>query len=241
MKIKELLNEDNKTYMMIVPDKNYYLKDKNFLQLDYDYIYNEVSKLGITEIDIRNIMELDDYYETDTHWKQEKIEKVVKKMSEVMNFAYEIQEYKLNKYDKFYGVYYGESAISRESETLTYLTNDVINNANVKYLENKKLTKVYNLDKLTGLDSYEVYLDGASSFIEIENKNSLSDKELIIFRDSFGSSLTPLIVNYYAKITVIDNRYIASNMFRDMIEFKDQDVLFLYSTLIVNNSGSLKG
>ena len=240
-KIKGLLNEDNKTYMMIVPDKNYYLKEKNFLQLDYDYIYSEISKLGITEIDIRNIMELDDYYETDTHWKQEKIEKVVEKMSGVMNFNYQVQEYKENKYDKFFGVYYGESAISREPETLTYLTNDVINNANVKYLENKKLTNIYNLDKLTGLDSYEVYLDGASSFIEIENKNSISDKELIIFRDSFGSSLTPLLVNYYAKITVVDNRYIASNMFKDMIEFKDQDVLFLYSTLIVNNSGSLKG
>ena len=53
---------------------------------------------------------------------------------------------------------------------------------------------------MDSLDSYEVYLDGASSFIEIENKNSLSDKELIIFRDSFGSSLIPLLINYYKKI-----------------------------------------
>ena len=27
---------------MIIPDKNYYLKDKNFLQIDYDYIYQEL-------------------------------------------------------------------------------------------------------------------------------------------------------------------------------------------------------
>ena len=240
-KIESLLTEKNKTYMMLIPDKNYYLEEKNFLQLDYDYIYNEIGKLGISEIDIRDIMELNDYYETDTHWKQERIEKVVKKMSEVMDFDYEVQEYTENKYDKFYGVYYGESAINRKPEVLTYLTNDTINNVTVKYLENKKLTTIYNLEKLKGLDGYEVYLDGASSFIEIENKNSKSNKELIIFRDSFGSSLTPLLVNYYQKITVVDNRYINSGMFKDMIEFKDQDILFLYSTLIVNNSGSLKG
>ena len=64
---------------------------------------------------------------------------------------------------------------------------------------------------------------------------------MIIFRDSFGSSITPLLIPYYSKITVIDNRYIASDYLTNYIEFNDQDVLFLYSTLIVNNSGSLKG
>ncbi|MBQ4634434.1 MAG: hypothetical protein IJB71_03705 [Bacilli bacterium] len=240
-KLMSLLSSNNETYIMIVPDKNYYLEDYDFLQLDYDYIYGKINELNLTEIDIRNLMELDDYYETDTHWKQEKLDKVIKKMSEVMDFDYEIQEYKENKYNKFYGVYYGESAISREPETLTYLTNDDINNVSVKYLENKELTKIYNLEKLESLDSYEVYLDGASSFIEIENANSRSNKELIIFRDSFGSSITPLLVKYYAKITLVDNRYINSDTFKNLIEFKDQDVLFLYSTLIVNNGSSLKG
>ena len=96
----ESLTQDNNVYVMIIPDKNYYIDSKDFLSIDYDYLYNEVSNINAKFIDIRDIMQLDDYYETDTHWKQEKIEKVVKKMSEVMNFAYEIQEYKLNKYDK---------------------------------------------------------------------------------------------------------------------------------------------
>ena len=240
-KIKSKLTKDNNTYIMIIPDKNYYLNSKNFMQLDYDYIYNEISKLNLSEIDIRNIMSLDDYYQTDTHWKQENLDKVVKKMSEVMNFNYQKVEYNKNVYNNFYGVYYGESALKREPETLTYLTNDMLDKAEVTYLENEYLTTIYNLDNLTSMDSYEVYLDGATPYIEIVNKNSISNKELIIFRDSFGSSLTPLLVNYYSKITVIDSRYITSNNYENLLEYTNQDVLFMYSAMIVNNSFSLKG
>ena len=240
-KLNSLLTKDNKTYMMIVPDKNYYLEDNNFLHIDYDYIYSEVGKLNIKNIDIKNILNKEDYYETDTHWKQENIEKVVYELSKVMNLKYKKQIYTKHEYDNFYGVYYGESAVTRSPETLTYMTINIIDNANVKYLENSKLKKIYNEDKLDSFDSYEVYLDGASSFIEITNPNSLNEKELIIFRDSFGSSITPLLIPYYSKITLIDNRYINSATFMNYITFEDQDVLFLYSTLLVNDSGSLKG
>ena len=239
-KIKNHLTERNNTYIMIIPDKNYYLEDKNFLHIDYNYIYNQISNLNINTIDLRNTLTKEDYYETDTHWRQERLDKVVKEMTNIMNLEYQNMEYKENKYHNFYGVYYGESAINRDPEIITYLTNELLNNVIVKYLENKDLNNVYNIDKLDSLDSYEVYLDGASSFIEIYNDNSESNKELVIFRDSFASSLTPLLINYYSKITLIDNRYISSNYFKDLIEFNDQDVLFTYSTLLLNNSYSLK-
>ena len=239
--IKNILTSDNKTYLMIVPDKNYYLEDENFLQLDYNYIYNEVDKLNMNNIDIRNIMTIEDYYATDTHWKQENLDKVVYEMSKIMDIEYKKEYYTKNEYDSFYGVYYGESAVKRSPEKLIYLTNNTINKAEVKYLENKNLTSVYNKEKLTSLDSYEVYLDGASSFIEITNPNSTTEKELVIFRDSFASSITPLLIKYYSKITVIDNRYINSDNFLNMITFNKQDVLFIYSTLIVNRSNTLKG
>jgi len=239
--MKKNLTEENNIYMMIIPDKNYYLNSKDFLQIDYNYIYNEINTLNITNIDIRDIMELNDYYETDTHWRQEKLDKVILEMSKIMNFDYQSISYESNNYNNFYGVYYGESAINRKPENITYLTNDNINNLRVEYLENKNLHTIYNVDKLKSLDSYEVYLDGASSFIEIYNDNSKSNKELIIFRDSFASSITPLLTNYYKKITLIDNRYINSNNYLNLVEFTNQDILFMYSTLIINNSSTLKG
>lgn len=239
--LSSLLSDDNKQYMMIIPDKNYYYGDGDFLHLDYDYIYNNVKLDNGEMIDLRGTLELTDYYKTDTHWKQEKLSKVVKKMDEVMQFGYKPIKYKKNTYDNFYGVYASEIPFKNKREEITYLTNDILENVHVEYLENSNLTNVYNQDKLTGLDSYEVYLDGASSFITIYNDKALSEKELVIFRDSFGSSLTPLLVNNYKKITVIDNRYINSEIFTKYIEFTNQDVLFMYSTLVVNESGSLKG
>jgi len=238
-KIKDLLTKNNNIYTMIIPDKNYYLKDNNFMHLDYDYIYDELIRTD-NFIDIRDIMKLNDYYETDTHWKQENLEKVLVKLNDTMNFNYKQMDYEKNCYNRFYGVYYGESAMERTPENLCYLTNEYINNVEIKYLENKSLNKVYNVENLYGLDSYEVYLDGASAFIEINN-NGVENKELVVFRDSFGSSLIPLLIPYYSKITVIDNRYIHSDYFMDLITFDSQDVLFLYSTLVVNESSTLKG
>jgi hypothetical protein len=238
--LKGSLTKQNKVYMMIIPDKNYYLEEKDFLRIDYDYIYKRLEKLDITNIDVRDILNENDYYKTDTHWKQENLNKVVKRLGLVMNFDYEEREYKQNVYDKFYGVYYGESAMNFPPDKITYLTNYTIDNITVNYLENKNLKQVYNIDKLNGIDSYEVYLDGASAFIEIFNNNAKEKKELVIFRDSFASSISPLLINYYSKITLIDNRYISSSVFNSLIEFNNQDVLFMYSTLIINNSGSLK-
>ena len=238
--IKRLFNNSN-FYLMVIPDKNYYLPEKDFLHLEYDVIYSKLKKLNMINIDLKDILTKDDYYRTDTHWKQQNLDKVIKKMSQHLNFNYEKDAYQLNSFDKFYGVYYGQAAQKLDPDELIYLTNDDINNAMVKYLENPNLNTVYNKEKLLSLDAYEVYLDGASSFIEIVNPNANEEKELIIFRDSFGSSITPLLIKYYSKITLIDNRYINSANFKDLINRDNQEILFIYSTLIVNNSSSLKG
>lgn len=240
-KVEDLLSSNNKKYIMIIPDKNYYLIDDSFLQIDYNYIYNQIETLDMINIDIRDILNKEDYYQTDTHWKQENLNKVVYEMSKKMNFTYEEEDYEKIEYNNFYGVYYGESALKRNPEKLTYLKNNIVEESKVKYLENNTLTKVYNEDKLTSLDAYSVYLDGATSYVEIVNDKNNTDKELIIFRDSFASSLTPLLIKYYHKITLVDNRYINTDNITKYLDFNNQDVLFIYSTLIVNTSGSLKG
>ena len=67
-----------------------------------------------------------------------------------------------------------------------------------------------------------------------------NDKELIIFRDSFGSSIAPLLIDGYSKITLVDIRYLHPNILESYIEFDSQDVLFLYSTSVLNNSETIK-
>ena len=71
--------------------------------------------------------------------------------------------------------------------------------------------------------------------ITIDNPNAATDKELVIFRDSFGSSLAPLLVEGYAKITILDARYLNEAMIGKFVEFDDQDVLFIHCTSVINN------
>ena len=96
------------------------------------------------------------------------------------------------------------------------------------------------MEKKNSLDKYDIYLSGATPLLTIENSQNNNKKELIVFRDSYGSSLIPLLVEAYSKITVVDTRYVSPKILGEYIEFNNQDVLFMYSTLIINNSAALK-
>ena len=238
--LKANFSDDNQVYFMLIPDKNYYVEDSNFLKIDYEFIQKQLVFDDVKEIAIFDLLSLDDYYDSDSHWRQNHLDKIVKRMDEVMKFNYQSMDFMQNTFDDFYGVYYGESALNLNSDTIIYLTNSILNQCEVTYLENKTLSSLYNEDNLTSMDAYEVFLDGASSFITIENKQALTNKELIVFRDSFGSSLVPLLAPYYQKISVVDLRYITLEMVNEMIDYQNQDILMMYNVALVNESFSLK-
>ena len=237
--ISSFLSPNNKVYYAIIPDKNYYINDNKYLNIDYDLLYEKVKEINHKYIDLKDLLTLDDYYKTDTHWRQENLSKIVDRLGLFMNFKIK-QKYTEEKYEPFYGVYYGQSALNMSPDKIVCLTNDVIENSKVYYYDDRDNDKVYTTDKLKNLDKYDIYLGGASSFIEIINPNNKTGRELVLFRDSFGSSLAPLLIEAYSKITLIDIRYINSDAYLNLIDFTNQDVLFIYSTLIVNNSFSLK-
>ena len=85
-----------------------------------------------------------------------------------------------------------------------------------------------------------MYLGGSTPLVKIYNNDTDNDRELIIFRDSFGSSLAPLLVSSYKSITLVDTRYISPKILDNYIVFDNKDVLFIYNTSIINNSYSLK-
>ena len=72
--------------------------------------------------------------------------------------------------------------------------------------------------------------------LRLENPNATTDRELILFRDSFGSSLAPLLAEDYAAIILIDIRYIPPQQLGKYVDFAGKDVLFLYSSLVLNKN-----
>ena len=238
--IQSMFTEENKMYLAIVPDKNYYLEDDDHLRLDYEKIYTYIDEnLTIDTINLRDCLSSESYYRTDLHYRQEYLDLVVNRIAEYYDLSIEGM-YQSYSYDEFYGAYASQWGQKVEPDTLIYLTNDILEQAVVTNLEKPSVTSIYDVDTLTGMDSYDVFLSGATAFTVIENPNATTDKELIIFRDSFGSSLAPLLVEAYQKITLVDVRYMYPSMITEYMTIEDQDVLFLYSVPIINNSQTLR-
>lgn len=234
------ITNSNRVYYTIVPDKNYFVNENN-LKLDYKKM-KDVIKENInwaTYIDIFDSLELSSYYYTDSHWKQEKLQGVVNKIANEMNLKIE-NKYEEKKVADFKGVYSGRYLLNTEKDEIRILTNEIIENCVVYNYETKKETKIYDMEKLNAPDKYDIYLSGAVPLLTISNPKSKQDKELIVFRDSYGSSLVPLLVEGYSKITVIDTRYISPKRLNEYVEFKNKDILFVYSTMLINNSTSLR-
>lgn len=240
---KYLKDTNTKNYLSIIPDKNYFLGTENgYLSIDYDKMISLLRENTdfLKYIDITKELEIEDFYKTDTHWREENIvdvaEKIGKEMGADVKAEYDVKTLE----NDFYGVYYGQSALPLEAEEIKYLTNDVLKNCKVFDYQNNKEISVYDMEKAEGKDPYEMFLGGPLSLVTIENEKAKTDKELIIFRDSFGSSIAPLLVEGYKKITLVDIRYMHPNLLENYIEFNSQDVLFLYSTSVLNNSGTIK-
>lgn len=242
-KVNYIINnycDNSNVYYSVIPDKSKFLFHGKYLKLDYNKLYNLVTtNTNGNYIDITRNLDIEDYYRTDIHWKQENLLDIVRKLVTSMGKEYKQVDYTKYTYDNFYGASYSKAGTNIKPDVLTYLYNEDMKNISVKHLEYGE-KNIYDTEKLTSLDSYDVFLSGASSFIEIENNNVTDDSTLIIFRDSFASSIVPLLTPYYNKIVVVDLRYIDFKYAKDKLDFENADVLFLYSTLILNNGDILK-
>ncbi|MDR0935410.1 MAG: hypothetical protein LBM98_01865 [Oscillospiraceae bacterium] len=235
-------------YYSVVPDKSVYagrdlpgfdpVKTREILAeflSDYQYI------------DLTDSLSAESFYKTDLHWDQTKIGGVSAKiLREMYPQSDLISAINPNIYDiinagEFQGVYTGQLALPLAPDELTYYrgTDWIVKYANEKTLELEE-GEMYDTAAFAGRDPYDIFLRGSQPFITIENPNNFDGRELYLFRDSFSSSLAPLLAVYYSKITLIDLRYIDSRVLPLLTEFKPgADALFLYSSQVLNNSSIL--
>ena len=240
------LSDSEKIIMAVVPDKGYYLAEKNgYLAMDYEAMISDLQEAlpWATYVDLTDTLTQEDYYSTDTHWRQEALPDTAQKLCEAMGVtAFRPEELTAVPLERpFYGVYYGQAALPMAPDTLTYLTNPILDGCTVYNYETGKTTGIYDMDQLAGDDPYEVFLSGAAALLTIENPACTDGRELVVFRDSFGSSIVPLLAGAYSKITLVDIRYVDSNYLPNLVDLSTaDDVLFLYSAMVLNQSNMLK-
>ena len=217
-------------------------KDSGHLSMDYREFEQQMKqKMDFAQyISISELLEKDDYYKTDTHWRQERIIDVAQRLAQKMGTTLSSDYTFHTLTHDFYGVYYGQAALPLEPDVLQYVTQDVMEECYVYDGQNKKEITMYDMEKATGRDPYEMFLSGSLSLVTLNNPKAQENKKLILFRDSFGSSIAPLLISGYSQITLVDIRYIQPDYLGQFINFDDCDILFLYSTLVLNNSETLK-
>lgn len=236
---KYMKNSDVKVYTTLIPDKNYFLAENlGYPSMDYAQLYQDY-QTAMSEfadyIEISDYLDIDDYYRTDSHWKQEKIQDVAACLAENMGVKLKETYEPITLDAPFYGVYYGQAALPLKADHITYMNHELFQECKVYDHQNQKEISVYNMELADGRDPYEMFLGGSLSVITIENPHASTEKELVIFRDSFGSSITPYFAEAYAKITMLDARYLHESLIGKYVTFSNQDVLFLHSTSVINN------
>lgn len=231
-----------KVVFSVAPDKGYYLARSNgYPAMDYEKLFSALRAIPWGEyVDLTDTLSAQSYYATDIHWRQETLLEAAEKIARGLGVEIE-EEYRPTALDRpFYGVYYGQAALPLEPDTLWLLESDTLDGCVVTNHDTGETLSVYDRTKLDSWDLYDVFLSGPAAVLTVENPGAKTDRELIVFRDSFGSSLVPLLLSGYSKVTLLDIRYVPTACLEEYVEFGDQDVLFLYSPLVLNQSAMLK-
>ncbi len=238
--LKDTYFKDQEVYFIAIPRKNDYTERYFPLDLRYDDIKDSLKdNLDMDYIDISDLLSLDSYYHTDIHWRQDKIEAVADYIVRSLGDEYSEVEGTYKTINDFKGSLYASSFYDVAPDQIDYLTFDETD-ISVYDLEKDAYVGVYDEGAIGHPDMYDVFLDGPSAYIHIENKKAPSDQKLIIFRDSFASSLIPLMIDSYASIDVIDLRYFNSSLLDTLELDQDAKVLFMYSLEFINKSGALR-
>lgn len=235
--------DSKRVFLSVIPDKGYFLsKDVGCPAIDYDKLTETINnKMSFAEyIDIFSTLNIDSFYRTDPHWNNIALfntaEAIAGKMGRKLHNDYVIKDTDT----EYCGTYAGQSALNMKYDTISYITNKAIDNASVFNHEAETECGIYDFEKLNGKDPYEFFLSGSVSLTEITNDQVNDNSKLIIFRDSFGSSIAPYFTEAYNKIILIDIRYIAPDYLDKFVDFNNADILYLYCTSVLNHSETLK-
>lgn len=229
------------SHYVIVPDKNAKAETSR-PRLDTETMRGIVREAlpGMTEIDIWDLLSADDYYKTDPHWRQERLLPVAAAICEALG-ADAPGTFTEKTLSPFYGAYYGQAALPMAPDTLTYLESADTKAAEVTGPELDGAQPVYRPELLDGTDGYDVFLSGAQAVLTVTSPNVHNGRHLVLFRDSFGSSLAPLLLGSFERITLVDLRYVSAARLADYADLSDAtDVLYLCSTAVWNNGGTLR-
>lgn len=183
------------------------------------------------------------YYRLDHHWTTLGAYFAYKEFCESNNMKpTELDSINKNKIsDNFKGTIYSKvNDFSIKGEPMyAYYTNDKIR---VKYVDIEgTFDTLFAPEYLEKKDKYSYFLNNLHSYVEIENMDIKSGKELAIIKDSYANCMIPMLIKHYKKIYVFDPRSYRESISEFINNNNIDEVLILYNLGTINNDTGIGG
>lgn len=231
-------------YYALIPDKSHYLQAQGYPVLELEQMEKELGRAlpGASPIPLAELLELSDYYRTDPHWRQERLLPAAARLLEALGRGEALSggKFRRRSCGSFRGAYAGQWALPLPEEEILCLEGEPIADCFAVDLETGQRIPLYDPEGCDPRDRYTLFLGGSKGLLRLENPAVTEPGELIVFRDSFGSSIAPLLCSGYRRVTLIDLRYVSPAVLRRYLRLEGQDVLFLFSVTLLNQSQGLR-
>lgn len=184
------------------------------------------------------------FYKTDHHWTDDGVHTAYEAFMEhigekVIPILYDDPIVR----NDFFGTLYSKapSALAK-SDKLTipqrgYLS-DWTNEYKVKYVkENKETDTLIDKSFLDKKDKYAAFLGGNFTRVDISSEDSMSDKKVLVLKDSYANAMLPYLADQYSELIVVDMRYyhFEPQTVSELIEAENVDeVLMIYNMDFIN-------
>lgn len=194
--------------------------------------YLDLMDLASTDNEVR-------YYGADPHWTMQGAIQAYHVIARGLGLE-PVTDYSFDTLsDAYVGSEYGKAAAwNVPLDTIELAHNDALDGMSICREEAADRVichdSVYVPPTPETVDLYDVFLGGLAPIIVITNDQATSDTELVIFKDSYGHAIAPLLAQHYRKVTLVDLRYVQRQYVVDHVNFAGATTLFLYSTSVIN-------
>ncbi len=128
--------------------------------------------------------------------------------------------------EKFFGTLYSKAPLfTCEGEDFTY---PVISDDVSVSIDAKPAKGIYDESFSRKKDKYAIYFGGNFGKVDITNPHALTDKTLLMVKDSFANSAIPYLLPEYKRIVMIDLRYYNEPFSRLLAADDFDELLFFY-------------
>lgn len=210
-----------------------------------DHIHATVSE-NIDFIDVYDILKDNKvdgmFYKTDHHWTTRAAYLAFWQYASMNSIDLKGHEFKFYTLTgKFQGTQASECGVYSSYDDVEMCVPEGAEGSYVvNYIEEiKKTTTLFNKEKLSEKDKYQVFMGGNYSQVNI-NTTAGTGRNLLILKDSYANCFIPMLTPFYDKIVVVDPRYFYNNIYDVIDENKINEVLFLYNLNSFEEDNSLE-